>query len=71
MSEKPRITPWNGFFRCDGSGVSGFGVTPTSAYAQWRAMLPGKVAMFVPKAPTLHDAAMLEALRAWEPTQAH
>jgi len=65
---KPRITPWNGFYRCDGDGVSGFGITGPSAYWQWLAMARPR-----PQVPSLtpEQVAMLETLRAWVPTHAH
>lgn len=82
MPSKPRITPWNGFYRCDGDGVAGFGVTAESAWHQWRAMLPKdmrppiklKGARFVAKMPahsTPAEDMLLMALAAWEPTHAH
>lgn len=77
MPDKPHITPWRGFYRCDGSGASGFGITGPSAYWQWLAMLPKAMKpwiedkRFYPAPPSAQDAAMLEALRSWEPTQAH
>ena len=78
---KPHITPWNGFYRCDGDGVAGFGITGASAYWQWLAMAsPPKVTVLsvtiIEPNPVLlktspEDEAMLLALAAWEPTAAH
>lgn len=69
--EKPHLKRENGYWTCRGQERIGFGITAAGAYGQWRVMLPGRVAMLAPKIPTRHDAALLEALKTWEPTQAH
>ncbi|HEY8878292.1 MAG TPA: hypothetical protein VIN03_12050 [Roseateles sp.] len=70
---KPHLTRANGYWRCQGQGVDGYGMTPKSAFAQWRAMLPKALRPWVEDErlyPTPVDP-MLVALAAWEPTQAH
>lgn len=73
MPSKPRISPWNGFYRCDGQGVSGFGFTPASAFEQWRVMLHGATPPSVLPTLSPQDVLLLEQLKAWKPEkqQAH
>jgi hypothetical protein len=65
---KPHLTRANGYWTCQGQGTTGYGVTPASAYQQWRVMRPDFKAE---RALSARDAAMLQALREWRPAVAH
>lgn len=66
---KPHLKRANGYWTCQGQGVTGYGVTARSAFEQWRVMSPGHRATSSPPMP--RDSRLLAALKAWQPTQAH
>lgn len=61
---KPRLTRRNGYWICQCHEATGYGMTPASAFAQWRVMRPG---FKVERAMSVREAAMLQALREWRP----